>query len=432
VSPAPARACALAVVRRVLEQGAFADRALHAEATGLEPRDRSLATAIAYGAVQRRATLDHVIAVLAGRPADRLDPPVRAALHTGLVQLLYMAGIADHAAVSDTVELVKRMRGGAGAAKLVNAVLRRAAREGRELIAGFDDDTPQTAALKHSVPPWLAALWWSELGPEQARALLAQVNEPQESAIRVNTLTADPHDLIARLPPAAAPRPAPPADAATPLPEGVVLGGPFDAHGSELFAHGALMPQSRGSMTVARVVDPPPAARVLDLCAAPGGKATHLAALAGPGCEVVAVERHRGRADALRRTCERMRCGALVHVVTGDAAQFDPGARAFDSVLVDPPCSGLGTLRSRPDLRWRIDPRGIAELAALQLQILRSGAAAVRAGGTLVYSVCTISRAESDGVIDEFLALTPGFIAERRITILAGTDGFFIARLRRD
>jgi 16S rRNA (cytosine967-C5)-methyltransferase len=167
---------------------------------------------------------------------------------------------------------------------------------------------------------------------------------------------------------------------------------------------------------------------VLDLCAAPGAKTTHLAAL---GAQVLAVERHPGRAQALKRTCERMGAGT-VRVEVADATV--PRGEQFDRVLVDPPCSGLGTLQSRPDLRWRATPEAIEELARLQARILAAGAAATSPGGTLVYSVCTISQAESAGVLDAFLAEHNDFAVDHTRRLLPhtdGTDGFFIARLQR-
>jgi 16S rRNA (cytosine967-C5)-methyltransferase len=426
------------VVRRVFEQGAYADRAFQSEAAGLDPRDRALAMTVAYGTVQRRATLDHVAAKLVSRPLDRLDKAVLAALRTGLFQILFLDGVADHAAVNESVELAKSA--GRGGAQLVNAVLRRAVREGGALLEELDGGDPAGAAILYSVPDWLAAMWWEQLGAERAQGLLRRVNEPAESALRVNTLVSDRDAVLAELPVAAHPAPH--------LVEGLVLDAPFDVHGSELFRRGAVTPQSRGSMVVARILDPGPGDRVLDLCAAPGGKTTHLAALMGGQGEIVAVERHEGRAAALRRTCERMRSGN-VRVVVGDAARPRGGA-AFDRVLVDPPCSGLGTLQSRPDLRWRATPSSIDELAALQGRILGAAGAATAPGGALVYSVCTISAAEGEGVIDRFLSEYPEFVVEdlqasspgwahpRRGSYLQlfpdrdGTDGFFIARLRRD
>ncbi|HUJ34617.1 MAG TPA: 16S rRNA (cytosine(967)-C(5))-methyltransferase RsmB [Solirubrobacteraceae bacterium] len=418
----PARACALRVIRRVFEQGAYADRALAAEAAGLEPRDRALAMALAYGSVQRRATLDHVAAQLTDRRLERLDAPVLAVLRLGLFELLYLGGAAEHAAVNESVELVKGLR--PRAAGLANAVLRRASREGPGILAGLDDHSPEAAAVLHSVPGWLAGQWWDELGAEEARALLRVINEPAESALRANTLVATASTVAAALPVASRLAPG--------LPEGLVLDGPFDVERSELWATGAVQPQSRASMLVSRILDPAAGDRVLDLCAAPGGKTTHLAALMEDTGEIVAVERHPGRAAALERTVTRMRT-TCVRVEVGDAAgQRTDGV--FDRILVDPPCSGFGTLQSRPDLRWRRQPESIPELAALQARILAAAARALAPGGVLVYSVCTISRAESEDVIDAFLRDHGEFTGDRRVQLLPhrdGTDGFFIARLLR-
>jgi 16S rRNA (cytosine967-C5)-methyltransferase len=425
-------------VRRVFEQGAYADRAFHALAKDLDGRDRAFAMALAYGTVQRRATLDHVAARLLDRPPERLDPPVLAALRIGLMQLLLMDGVATHAAVNEAVELVRQSS--RSASGLVNAVLRRATREGAAILAELDDRTPQSAAVLHSVPEWLAQLWWDELGAQRARSLLAVVNRPAESALRVNTLVTTADQVRAAL---AAPSHPAPGD-----PAGLVLDGPFDAHGSQLWAQGAIMPQSRGSAAVGRALAPQPGERVLDLCAAPGAKTTQLAALMGDRGEIDAVERHAGRADALRRTLRRMRVTSA-SVRVGDAARAQTDG-LYDRVLVDPPCSGLGTLQSRPDLRWRTSPERIAELASLQALVLRAGAAATRSGGMLLYSVCTISRQESEAVIDRFLEERPDFRPDPPPMAGAspdpapwtagdshiwpdrdGTDGFFIARLRR-
>jgi 16S rRNA (cytosine967-C5)-methyltransferase len=205
------------------------------------------------------------------------------------------------------------------------------------------------------------------------------------------------------------------------------------------------MPQSRAAMAVARLLDPRPGEAVLDLCAAPGAKTTHLAALAHDEARIVAVERHPGRAEALRRTARRL--GARVEVRTQDAQQPQE-PEAYDKVLVDPPCSDLGTLASRPDARWRKAGRP-ERLAPLQARILAAGASAVRPGGTLVYSTCTISPAENERVVEDFLAAHPQFTADdlapvhpvwkhptmpRTLQTLPHrdrTDGFFMARFTR-
>jgi 16S rRNA (cytosine967-C5)-methyltransferase len=423
----------------VFEDGAYADRALVAEARELDARDHALATRLAYGTIQRLGTLDHLIAVLTDRPPERLDPHVRAALRLGLYELLFLDGAPDRAVVAAAVELTKQSgRGGDG---LVNAVLRRAAREGHGLLAALGDETPDDAAVLHSHPQWLARLWFEQLGPAEARALMAADNEPAEAALRANTLVQDPGALrsLIGVPSHQDPR----------LPEALVLDGPFDAHGSPLWEHGAYMAQSRAAMLVSRIVDPQPGERVLDLCGAPGGKTTHLAALMEARGEVVSVERHAGRCEALRATCLRMRATS-VRVEQADAVDPRAPDDRFDRVLVDPPCSGLGTLQARPDLRWRASPEAIAELTAVQARILAAAAGAVRSGGVLVYSTCTISAAENEGQIDAFLHSHPGFNLEDASaadawTAVEGraglaltlphrdrTAGFFIARMRRE
>jgi 16S rRNA (cytosine967-C5)-methyltransferase len=425
----PARRVAFTVVRGTFEDGAHTDRALRAEAAraGLEGRELAFATRLAYETVQRRRTLDAVIADLAGRDVERLDPPVLAALRLGLLQLAFLGGVADHAAVDQSVELAKAAGRGHG---LVNAVLRRAAAEGRGRVAAMPDDTPEAAALRHSHPDWVARLWWEAIGADEARALMAANNEPAETAVRVNTLVADPRAVAERI---AGRR-------VDGLEEAIVLDR-VPALGAEL------MPQSRASTAVARLLGPRPGERVLDLCAAPGAKATHLAALMGDRGEVVAVERDPARADELRATCERLRAGC-VDVRVADAREV-VAHDAFDRVLVDPPCSGLGTLQARPDLRWRVRAADLDDLAARQAAILDAGTAALRPGGTLVYSTCTLSPRENEGQVAALVERRPDLEVDDLHADLPlwqhpdvrhflqtmphrhGTAGFFIARLRR-
>ncbi len=446
VKVAPARLCAYTVLRRVFERGAYADQALHAEARALDARDRALAMRLAYGAVQRRGTLDYLIERLAERPVGRLDPPVLAALRLGMYELLYLDGAPDHAVVADAVELAKIAdhggRGGRGHG-LVNAVLRRATREGQAMLGALDDSTPKHAAIMHSHPEWLAQMWWRDLGPQDARALMAYDNEPGEVALRANTLVTDAAALARKLPIATHTDPR--------LPEALVLDGPFDAHASPLWGAGAFIAQSRAAMLVAHVLDPQPGERVLDLCAAPGGKSTHIAALmqgpveagnegaggaggGGPG-EVVAVERNPRRAAELQRTAKRLHA-TNIRVQLADAALPRSGEAQFDCVLVDPPCSGLGTLQARADLRWRVTPESIAEMTRVQGAILDAGAQALRPGGVLVYSTCTISTSENEQQVAAFLKSHPEFApaAEGPVMTMPHRDhtaGFFIARLHK-
>jgi 16S rRNA (cytosine967-C5)-methyltransferase len=428
-SVAPARRCAYTVVRRVFEQGAYADRALTAEAEKLEPRDRALAMRLAYGTVQRRGTLDHLVEQLSERPVTALDPPLLAALRLGLYELLYTRGAPDYAVVADAVELAKaHARAGHG---LVNAVLRRATREGADsLLGALADDTPVRAAIKHSHPEWIARLWWEALGPEQARALMACDNEPLEVALRANTLITDAGALAGELSVRTHFDPD--------IPEALVLDEPFDAHHSSAWQRGAFQAQSRAAMRVARALDPTPGERVLDLCAAPGGKTTHLAALMQDRGEVVAVERDKRRAGSLVRTAQRLKASS-VRVEVADAEHWTEAARGadargFDRVLVDPPCSGLGTLQARADLRWRVTPDAIAKMADTQSRILAVGAGALRPGGVVVYSTCTISPIENERLIAAFLDSHADFALEEVVLTLPHRDhtaGFYIAALRR-
>jgi 16S rRNA (cytosine967-C5)-methyltransferase len=447
---APGRRCAYAVLRRVFEHGAYADQALHAESRELDARDRALAMRLAYGAVQRRGTLDYVIEQLAERPSERLDPPLLAGLRLGLYELLYLQGSPDYAVVADAVELTKAgARAGHG---LVNAVLRRAAREGAgALLEDLLEETPGQAAVKHSHPEWIARLWWEALGPQEARALMAADNEAGEVALRVNTLLADPSTVAGELAVRTQRDPE--------IPEALVPQEAFDLHASPLWRAGALLAQSRAAMLVPRALGPRPGERVLDLCAAPGGKSTHIAALMEGTGEVLALERDPRRAGVLSRTAQRLRADNI-RVEIGDAALYRPDGAPFDRVLVDPPCSGLGTLQARADLRWRVTPGAIEQMSRTQAQILAAGADALRPGGVLVYSTCTISPTENERLIDAFLNSRPDLSlddlaaelpryrlaargrsgapesssASRLLLTLPHRDhtaGFFIARLRR-
>ena len=403
-----AREAAYQVVLRVFEDDAYADRVLRTAAAGLEGRDRALAQRLAFGTVQRVRTLDHAIERLGKRPVRKLDPPVRAALRLGAYQLGF-TDVATHAAVNESVELVRRARLERAVA-FTNAVLRRLSEGIAPLLSSLSEDTPRAAALKHSYPDWVAELWWDELGRDDALALMRAQNEPPERVVRVNPRKAT------TLPGTSA------AD---------VLGA-WHLKGSaeDMFEAGLAWPQSRGSQLAGLAVGARPGERTLDLCAAPGGKATQLEG------EVVAVELHPGRARELEENCRRL--GAdNVTVVNADATKLPAELTGFDRVLVDAPCSGLGVLAARPDLRWRAEP-----LPELQLELLRVAAERVKPGGTILYSVCTINAAENEAVVDAsglsprpFGDEWPQFRHPRRTEFLLTlphvhhTSGFFIARL---
>jgi 16S rRNA (cytosine967-C5)-methyltransferase len=398
----PARRAAFEVVRRVFEDDAYADRVLRNASEGLDARERGFARQLAYGTVQRVRTLDHAIGTLGRRPTRKLDPPVLAALRLGAYQLGYLE-VAPHAAANESVELVRAARL-ERAVPFTNAVMRRLAAGMRALLAELPE-----GPLKHSYPDWIYDVWARDFGEDDALALMRVQNEQPETVVRLvrGEIDGEPTDVpdafrVARV-------------------------------DERAFAAGRVWPQSRGSQLAALAVASRDGDRVLDSCAAPGGKATMLHG------DVVAVEINEARARELEENVQRL-AATNVRVVHADATDLPPELDGFDRALVDAPCSGLGVLASRPDLRWRATP-----LPELQRELLRAAAERVRPGGTLVYSVCTLNAEETEHVIDASgLEIDPTlgdewpqFRHPRRPEFLLtlphvhGTSGFFVARLRR-
>ncbi len=397
----PARRAAFEVVRRVFEDDAYADRALRSASEGLDERERAFARQLAYGTVQRKRTLDYAIDTLGRRPSRKLDPPVLAALRLGAYQLGYL-DVAPHAAANESVELVRASRL-ERAVPFTNAVMRRLAEGMKPLL----DALPE-GPLKHSYPDWIYDVWVRDFGEADALALMRAQNEPAETVVR--------------------------------LVRGDLDGEPTDVPGAyrvarvdeQALAEGRIWPQSRGSQLAALAVASQDGERVLDSCAAPGGKGTMLHG------EVVAVEVNEARARELEENVRHL--GATnVHVVHADATALPAGLGGFDRALVDAPCSGLGVLARRPDLRWRAAP-----LPELQAALLRSAAERVKPGGRIVYSVCTLNADENEAIVDASgLEIDstlgdewPQFRHRRRLEFLQtlphmhGTSGFFIARLK--
>jgi 16S rRNA (cytosine967-C5)-methyltransferase len=403
-SVSPARAAAYEVLLRVFEQDAYADRAFRSAAEGLDERERAFAQLLAYGSVQRVRTLDHAIETLGRRPVRKLDPPVRAALRLGAYQLGWTE-TAPHAAVNESVELVRRARL-ERAVPFTNAVMRRLADGIRPLLEALPD-----GALKESYPDWIYERFVRVLGAEGALELMRAMNAPLETVVRLVD-----GDL--------------PAGAETTDIPGAYRVERVDEN---LVASGRIWPQSRGSQLAGLCVGSVDGERVLDLCAAPGGKTGQLRG------EVTAVEIDAGRARELRDNLATM--GRRdVTVVEADGTALPPELDGFDRALVDAPCSGLGVLAQRPDLRWRATP-----LPDLQLALLRSAAERVKPGGTILYSVCTLNPGECEAVVEasglrieplgeEWPAFAHPSRPEFLLTLphVHGTSGFFVARLGRD
>ena len=452
----PARALAFATIRATFEDGAFTERAFRAEADRLQlgGRDRAQAQRLAYGAVQRRGTSDVAIERLAGRSTRLLDPPVLAALRLGLYELLFADATPDHAAVDQAVELVKSA-GAAHAAGFANAILRRAVRERKQLTTSLlgDDSTPAAAAVADSAPQWLAEMWWGELGADAARGALAACNRPAEVAMRVNLLRTDRDSMLARLRDAGVDARLPEAEWPLAAPDSIVVEGRTGEAVPAAIAAGELTPQSRGSAAVVEVLDPQPEEQVLDLCAGPGIKTGQIAERTGDRCTVISVELDETRAGEVAAQASRLGLHGIT-VIEADATEAAVG-EGFDRVLLDAPCSDLGTLASRPDARWRKSPKAVGRLVEVQDALLRHAAGLLRPGGTLVYSTCTISRRENEERIAALLAASgAGEVPLLRLDDLGAmapalasaveprclqlrpdrdrTTGFFVARLARD
>ena len=377
---------------------------------GLDERDRALARQLAYGTVQRARTLDHAIETLGRRPVGRLDPPVRAALRLGAYQLVFLDGVPRYAAVNESVELVRRARL-ERAVPFTNAVLRRLADEGRAVRRGSAGRRPGRRPPLRTRTPTGSPRRGGATSARTARcALMRAQNEAPATVVRLVRGEIDG------------------------VPDPDVPGAWHVEHVDEsAFAEGRVWPQSAGSQLAGLAVGSVAGERVLDLCAAPGGKATMLAG------EVVAVEVNAARARELEENVRAARRRRTSGSSTPTAARCRRELTGFDRALVDAPCSGLGVLAARPDLRWRSQP-----LPELQLELLRAAAARVRPGGTVVYSVCTVNRDEAEAVVDasglevddSLGAAWPQFRHPTRPEFLQtlphvhGTSGFFIARLR--
>jgi len=410
-----------------IEDGAYSHVVLPMMLRGssLSARDRAFVTDLVYGTVRSQRRLDDLLAPHGRRPLRRLDPPVRAALRIGAQQLVQ--GVPAHAAVSATVDAVpQRARG------YVNAVLRALS------TSGPPWPEPSSEAVALSYPDWIVDLLSTDLGEDDARAALAASNEPGLVSLRPNPLqttaadlTEELHDRGAQVEPGRL------------VEDALVVRGAGDLATLPAVAQGRATPQDQASQAAIEIAAPAPGDRVLDVAAAPGGKATAAAERIGIDGIVVALDVDAGRLRLVQAAAQRLRLSNL-HVGIADARKLPISPRSFDLVVVDAPCSGLGALRRRPDLRWQLQPTTVQPLADLQLGLLQEAATAVRPGGRLVYSVCTLTRLETTAVAERALAEFDGF------TVLeppagwrphgpgglvlpqdAGTDGMFVMVLRR-
>jgi 16S rRNA (cytosine967-C5)-methyltransferase len=440
----PARAVAARVLTRVETEGAFADLALDAELNRAEagPRDAALATELVYGTLRWQRYLDWILAPHSRRPLAQLDPRPRALLRMTAYQLVYLERVPPFAAVNDAVSLA-RQRARPGVPEFVNAVLRSFARRGaREREPAPPADPIEALAVRCSFPTWLASRWVERYGADEASALMRSLNERPPLTLRANTMSIDRDALAARL------RDEDQVDT-TPTryaPEGLIAshGGRPGAWRS--FADGAFAVQDESSMLVARLLDPRSGDTVVDACAAPGTKTTHLAQLMDNRGRIHAFDPQPARLALVGEAAARLGVTIVdIHDGTVEtlAPRFDA---ACDAVLVDAPCTNLGVLRRNPEVKWRRQPADIAASAVRQRAILAAAATLLKPGGRLVYATCSLEPEESEGVVSALLAERDDFVVDRPsefplplspdgvlrcLPHRHGGDGFTAIRLRR-
>lgn len=405
----------------------------------LSAADAGLATELVLGTLRHRARVDWTLAGALRRPLDDLPPRIRAVLRTGAYQLLFLPRIPAHAAVHEAVSLAGT-HGHAGTAKLTNAVLRRVASEGeRPLPAG---SLAERIAVEHSHPQWLIDRWLRRFGDVETEALCLANNSPARPTVRVNTLKLHPDEAVRRFDDAGM------IVTRTALAEGLHLAGPVSER-HRVVTEGLGTMQDLAAMLVTHILDPQPGETVIDGAAAPGGKTTHIAERMRDRGRIIACDIHAAKLERLRHRVAGMGI-SIVEVYEQDARGIGRTfPRQADRVLLDAPCTGLGVLRRRPDIKWRAQAEEINALAALQRQMIQGACDALRPGGTLVYSVCTTEEEEGQKVVEEFLREHEAFRLEMpelpdafRSAVAAsgaalllphrhGTDGFFIARMRR-
>lgn len=444
-----AREAAMDVLTRVEQDRAYSNLLLN-QALGklkLERQDAALATELVYGTIQRLNTIDYFLGRFASKGLDRLQPWVRSLLRLSFYQIKYLDRIPPHAAVNEAVNLAKR-RGHQGIAGLVNGILRSVLREQDRLTVPDALPEDERLALEESHPLWLVRRWTDRYGADTARAMCQADNRPPKASIRANRLHGTREELAARLADDGI-RSVPSALS----PAGLILEGGGSLAGHGRFAAGDYSIQDESSMLVALAVAPEPGMKVLDCCAAPGGKTTHLAELMGNKGEIIASDVHEHKEKLIREQASRLKLSSIRTVVC-DARELQNRypAGSFDRILLDAPCTGLGVIRRKPDLKWTKSESEIAEIADVQRSILEAVHPLLKPGGLLVYSTCTTEPEENADQIRGFLERQTGFALEPfpegmlpegkakeegengMVQLLPhqfDSDGFFIARLRK-
>lgn len=399
------RQLAFAALREITKKDAYADVVLdrHLAKSQLASRDRALATELVYGCVRRRRTLDAIIDRLAKKPASQQPPDLRIVLHLGLYQLIYSDRIPTSAAVDTTVKLAKN-NGLAGLSGLVNGILRQYLRTYGETAPSFDEITEPIAQLatRTSFPDWIVAAWVEQLGWDEAEQLCHWFDGAPQMHLRVNRRMTNRDETLAQFTTSEID-----AEPIAGLPDGIRLNsGAGRIVQLPSYSEGLWSIQDGSAQLVTYLLDPQPGEVIVDACAAPGGKATHAAELMGDCGTIWACDRTASRLKKVAGNAARLQL-STINALAGDSRDQPQFVGQCDRVLVDAPCSGLGTLHRRADLRWRQTRENAIELATLQGELLESAATWVKPDGVLVYATCSIHEPENEGVINAFLARHP-------------------------
>jgi len=402
--PTAPRLIAIRVVERVQRAGAYADLALHHALvqSRMPAADRGLATELVYGTLRWRGRLDYLLTQALDRDLSKLEPLVISALRVGAYQLFFSDRIPPNAAVDEAVRCVRAM-GLERATGLVNAVLRRLGREGQDYaFPALETDPRDHLVHACSLPEWLADRWLAQYSAEDAAQLAIVMNEPAALTVRANRAKTTREALLSELR-----ERFPDARAGQYAPDALVLGRKGEIGQDPAFVSGQLSPQDEASQLVVELLDPRPGERILDTCAAPGTKSAAIAERLDGAGHVLALDRHGRRLRLVGRGIRRLGLGGVATLerdATKPLTDLTEHEGLFDRILVDAPCSGLGALRRNPDARWRLRPEDLEELARVQRALLESAAQVLRPGGSLVYSTCTVTPEENEGVIRGFMA----------------------------
>lgn len=421
-----ARNAAVKAVYAVTEQGAYSNVILAQilRQEKLSDIDRRFCTELVYGTVKAGASLDWKLSKYVNRPLEKIDAMVLTILRVGLYQIFFLDRVPNSAAVNESVELAKKLVG-IGASKFVNGVLRSAVRDPHK--SDFpNDDSVESLALRTFHPLWLVKLFVEEFGIDTAKEICAADNVDAPLCLRVNFLKSNREEILSELKDA---------EVSKLVPEGIIC----RSHGAldkfKPLRMGLCQVQDEGSMTVAHLLAPKAGEFVIDCCAAPGGKATHIAELMQNRGRIIATDIYDVKLEHIRQNAKRLGINIIEPLLTDAREIGSKYLGVADRVLIDAPCSGLGVIRRKADLRWKKSLAEIEELPKLQSEILNSAAQTVKIGGVVVYSTCTILRRENESVIEEFLSTHANFKLvdmQTHLMHITGTDGFFAAKMIRE